>query len=277
MSPAWRHFAPFVQAKENDGPGVNIHTCSFDLRLPSHVTIITMPGKRKRIEPPTQESISIGWSIHIYERYQVCQLTKIAITNVATKPMSAIAAARLKAAAPVPNTDNNQELPTSPLEESSASDAAEPELEDVAVVHQNLKLGTWRQNPHQVLSDTANELTIALDKHSTASFVGCFDVRILKGAVNINGANLGAPSKGSKDDGKSHRVYVPSTHPITKIRGLDRTNHIQLRSCPESPPFMDINPLFCDIWSGKSERGKGRSFINVCSHRINFYDFLVNP
>ncbi|KAF1966763.1 hypothetical protein BU23DRAFT_517392, partial [Bimuria novae-zelandiae CBS 107.79] len=185
--------------------------------------------------------------------------------NGTAKPMSAIAAARLRAAAAIPNNGGLQEAPASSLTESSASEAAksESEPEDVLPVHQNFKLSTWRKHQSNVLSDTSKELSIVLDKNATASFVGCFDVKVLKGAVNINGANLGATTRGSKEEGKSHRVFVPSTHPITKIRGLDRTNHIQLRSCREPVPFADLSPLFSDIWSGSAERDKGRTFAYV--------------
>lgn len=181
--------------------------------------------------------------------------------------MSAIAAARLKleqAAAPKPKPEDVKELPQSPLADSTASEA-EPEPEDVPLVPQNFKLSTWRKADSTVLSDTAKELTIILDKHSTASFVGCFDVKVLKGAVHINGANLGATSKGSKEQGNVHRVYAPSTHPITKIRGLDRTNHVQLQSVGDPTPFADINPLFVDIWDGRKESDKGRSFTGASS------------
>ncbi|KAL5395964.1 hypothetical protein PMIN04_006414 [Paraphaeosphaeria minitans] len=206
-----------------------------------------MTGKRKRGDAVAKET------------------PEIAPRNGVAKPLSAIAAARLKleqAAAPKTNIENVQEPPPSPLADSTASEA-ESEPEDISLVPQNFKLSTWRKATSTVLSDTAKELTIVLDKHGTASFVGCFDVKVLKGAVHINGANLGATLKGSKEEESVHRVYVPSTHPITKIRGLDRTNHVQLRSSREPTPFADINPLFVDIWSGDRDGDKGRSFTGV--------------
>ncbi|KAK7193195.1 hypothetical protein PSPO01_00989 [Paraphaeosphaeria sporulosa] len=206
-----------------------------------------MTGKRKRGEAIAKE------------------IPEIAPHNGIAKPLSAIAAARLKleqAAAPKSTTDSVKEAPPSPLADSTASEA-ESEPEDISLVPQNFKLSTWRKAKSTVLSDTAKELTIVLDKHATASFVGCFDVKVLKGAVHINGANLGATSNGSKEEESVHRVYVPSTHPITKIRGLDRTNHVQLRSCRKPTPFADINPLFANIWSGDRDGDKSRSFTGV--------------
>lgn len=180
--------------------------------------------------------------------------------------MSAIAAARLKAAAPVLSANDFEEPPKSPLIDSSASEAAESEPGEVAIVHQNYKLSTWQKNRGTVLSDTSEELTIVLDKHATASFVGCFDIKVLKGAVNISGANLGATSGANQEEESSHRVFVPSTHPITKIRGLDRTSNVQLRSCREPLPFADMSPLYSDIWGGGAERDNGRSFTLVSDY-----------
>jgi polynucleotide 5'-hydroxyl-kinase GRC3/NOL9 len=165
-----------------------------------------------------------------------------------------------QAASPVKKTDGVHEPPPSPLADSTASEAAESEPEGISLIPQNFKLSTWRKIQTNVLSDNPLELTIALDKHATASFVGCFDVKVLKGAVHINGANVGAAAKGSKEGESMHRVYVPSTHPITKIRGLDRTNHVELKSCREPTPFADINPLFDNIWGAGAASDNGRSF-----------------
>jgi polynucleotide 5'-hydroxyl-kinase GRC3/NOL9 len=187
--------------------------------------------------------------------------------------LSAIAAARLKAeqaASPITNPDGIQEPPPSPLADSTASEAAESEPEDISLIPQNFKLSTWRRIQTNILSDSPSELTIVLDKNTTASFVGCFDVRVLKGAVNINGANIGAAAKGSKESASTHRVYVPSTHPITKIRGLDRTNHVELRSCQEPTPFADMNPLFDNIWGAGATNDNNRSFTWVSSPKPFF-------
>lgn len=189
--------------------------------------------------------------------------------------MSAIAAARLKARTPTHTTEGVQEPPPSPLADTSASEAPESETEDISLIPQNFKLGTWRKTDNNVLSDTSDELTIVLDKHATATFVGCFDLKILKGAVNINGANLGVLPKGSKEGSKVHRVYVPSTHPITKIRGLDRTNHVQLRSCDEPTHFADLSPLFAEIWAGSTEGNRGRSFTGVSTRKPSFETSLT--
>ncbi|CAI6338958.1 unnamed protein product [Periconia digitata] len=181
------------------------------------------------------------------------------------KPISAIAAARLQLEAKLqaqnaPIKDVGAlESATSPMVEAT-SDFSESELEEddlVPLVHQNFKLCSWRRISENILSDTESELAIILEKHQTISFVGCFDLKVLKGAVNVNGANIGAVPR-AKDTAKEYRVYVPSTHPITKIRGLDRTSHVQFVSCQEPTLLESTGPLFAGIWA--TPKDKGRSF-----------------
>ncbi|PSN62822.1 hypothetical protein BS50DRAFT_680153 [Corynespora cassiicola Philippines] len=184
------------------------------------------------------------------------------VENGPAKPMSAIAAARLKAAQ-VSNVDVAQEIvpPSSPLPEAPESDyeESEPEPEEeehVPDVHQNFKLCNWRADEKNILKNTDKELSVVLNKHSTISLIGYFDFKVTKGAVNINGANIGAKGQTAH----VYRAYVPSTHPITKIRGLDGSNHIQFLQCEEPTPFAKISPLFTDIWNARRTDGKQRSF-----------------
>lgn len=159
------------------------------------------------------------------------------------------------------------ETATSPIVEAT-SDYSESEFEEetpIPLVHQNFKLCTWRKIPENIVSDTSAELTIVVEKHQTVSFVGVFDLQVLKGAVNVNGANIAAvPRPGDK--ARSFRVYVPSTHPVTKIRGLDRTSQIQISSCEEPTVFEAIGPAFGKIWA--TRRDKGRSFDYVSTPRF---------
>lgn len=159
--------------------------------------------------------------------------------------------------------DVAQEPSSSPLPNLTDSEYAESETEEATpCISKNFQLCTWRDNGDNVLSDTNEELTILLEKNSTVSFIGFFDVKILRGAVNINGANIGAISrKGEKS--RCHRVSAPSTHPITRIRGLDHTNHVQIIHCEEPAPFSKISPLFADIWA-TGLKAEDRSFSLVC-------------
>jgi hypothetical protein len=86
-------------------------------------------------------------------------------------------------------------------------------------------------------------------------------VKVLKGAVNINGANFGAVPRHGEEK-KSWRVYVPSTHPITKVRGLDRVNHVQFLSCDEPVGLQGISPDFTGIWATKKELGRSFDFVS---------------
>ena len=194
--------------------------------------------------------------------------SRVDSANTNGKPISAIAAARLKAAAAtqVPIIEDTGDVPQSPLVDAAESDFGESEPEETTPpVDRNFNLCTWRKNAETTLSDTDEELTIILEKHATVAFVGSYEVKVLRGAINVNGANIGAVLRG-EETLLEQRVFVPSTHPITKIRGLDRTNHVQFLHCQEPTPLATMSPLFAGIWSASSEAGKERSFQLVRSH-----------
>lgn len=205
-------------------------------RTPMSTSKVSMSGKRKRGEDAAAAGAPSG------------------------KPLTAIAAARLKAeaAAQVVNTPQvaleQIPVPTSPL-----LDAAKPEHEGsdaeetYAPVHRNVKLCNWRNEPQNILSDTDTELTINLNKHATITLIGTFDLTVLRGAVNINGANIGTVSRDGQKN-QVHRACVPATHPMSKIRGLDGTNHIRFKTCKISAPLANVSPLFDGIWSDSTDR-----------------------
>jgi len=140
----------------------------------------------------------------------------------------------------------------SEVEESEA----EPEL---AVTKRNLKLCNWQNNPRDIFIENESELSINLDKNTTIALVGHFDFRISRGAININGANIGAVTRDGQK-AKTYRAYVPATQPIFKIRGLDGKNHVQFTSCEEPTPFAKLNPLYEDIWNTGSRGERRRTF-----------------
>ncbi|KAK1909983.1 hypothetical protein P3342_008155 [Pyrenophora teres f. teres] len=182
------------------------------------------------------------------------------------KPLTAIAAARLRteAAAKVVKTAEvaleQIAMPSSPLLQSRDSDIEEVESEEEVVpVQHNVKLCNWRSEPQNVLSETDTELKISLSKHTTIALIGCFDFTVLRGAVNVNGANIGTVSRDGQKN-RVYRAYVPATHPIFKIRGLDGTNHIQIKTCKPPAPLASISPLFKEIWNEDTRDGKNRSF-----------------
>jgi polynucleotide 5'-hydroxyl-kinase GRC3/NOL9 len=190
------------------------------------------------------------------------------------KPMSAIAAARLRAEAtakgvvtpevttePVPGPADV--LAPSPLPEPEEYEDSELD-EEPFVVKQNLKLCTWRNESQNTISNTDSELTVKLSKHTTIALIGVFRFRVLKGAVHINGANIGALSRNGQKD-QIYSAYVPSTHPISKIRGLDNVNHVQFISCEEPKPLATMSSLFSDIWNVGADARISRSF-QVVSH-----------
>jgi polynucleotide 5'-hydroxyl-kinase GRC3/NOL9 len=197
---------------------------------------VSMSGKRKRGEDATAAGVSSG------------------------KPLTAIAAARLRteAAAKVVNTPEvtleQIPVPTSPLLQVAESEHEESDEDEIhAPIRRNLKLCNWRNELQNILSDTDTELTINLNKHATITLIGTFDLTVLRGAVNINGANIGTVSRDGQKN-QTHRACVPATHPISKIRGLDGTNQIRFKTCKVPAPLASISPLFDGLWNDSIDR-----------------------
>lgn len=152
----------------------------------------------------------------------------------------------------------------------SEYEEAESSPEPVRPVR-NLKLCNWQNHPKDVFLENETELSINLDKNTTIALVGHFDFRVSRGAVNINGANLGAVTKDGQK-ARMYRAFVPATHPILKIRGLDSKNHVQFLSCPEPMPLSKMNPQFEDIWNIGSRGERRRTFGIV---RLAYYSNSV--
>jgi polynucleotide 5'-hydroxyl-kinase GRC3/NOL9 len=202
------------------------------------------------------------------------QLIDLGTTSTSAKPLSAIAAARLKAEAavehvaaletivePVPLPDSANPLPQSPVAEPEDSEQDDEPM----VLRQNVKLCTWRNDAQNIMSDTEKELTVKLNKHTTIALIGCFRFKVLRGAVNVNGANIGAMSRDGQQD-QVYTAYVPATHPIAKFRGLDGMNHVQFLHCADTSQLASAGPLFEDIWHAGS-----RSFSVVSNPAV--YDY----
>ncbi|KAI8939746.1 hypothetical protein NX059_003491 [Plenodomus lindquistii] len=185
------------------------------------------------------------------------------------KPLSAIAAARLRAEAatkPISATDVTVQpvsLPSTPepLLLDPTHETAEAE-QTVVPVKRNLRLCNWRNESSNILSETESDVLINLNKHTTIALIGCFDFKVLRGAVHVNGANIGTVDR-TGQRGACHRIYASATHPILKIRGLDATNHVQFISCKEPTPFTKTSVLFDHLWHVRSTYKPERSFIIV--------------
>ncbi|XP_014561765.1 hypothetical protein COCVIDRAFT_85848 [Bipolaris victoriae FI3] len=184
------------------------------------------------------------------------------------KPLTAIAAARLRTEATAkvvktPEVTLEQiSVPESPLLEAQEPEHQDSDTDEENVpVQRNLKLCNWRNDPQNIISETDTELTINLNKHATIALVGCFEFTVLRGAIHINGANIGTVGRDGQKN-KVYRAFVPATSPIFKIRGLDGTNHVMFQSCSVPAPLSVINPLFDDIWCTDSQT-QGRKTFNV--------------
>jgi polynucleotide 5'-hydroxyl-kinase GRC3/NOL9 len=182
------------------------------------------------------------------------------------KPLSAIAAARLRAesaAKDITAPEIVHEPVSVPLHQpipvsESEDDEAESEEQSLPV-RRSSRLCNWRHELSDILSDTETELTINLKKHATIALIGCFDLKVLRGAVHINGANIGTVSHGGQKH-KTYRIHVPATHPILKIRGLDSVNHVHFINCKQPTPLAGSSPMFADIWNAKPIGRPHRSF-----------------
>lgn len=243
-----------------------------------------MPGKRKRAGDvtPTPQVASMAFSSYFYGEAGPDHTLGTAAAN--EKPKSAIAAARLKAEAAAkgivttevtidPVVSPSDVVPPSPAyghQDSEPEDDKEPML-----IKQNLKLCSWRNDPQDVLLDTDIDLTVKINKHTTISLVGRFRFKVLRGAVNINGANIGVLSREGQKD-QDYVAFVPATHPITKIRGLDSTNHVQFSHCSDARPLANISTLFADIWNPPIGSGIYRSFKIVSTLMPSFLRVVLH-
>ncbi|KAF2000441.1 hypothetical protein P154DRAFT_576118 [Amniculicola lignicola CBS 123094] len=201
-----------------------------------------MPGKRKRNELVISELLLTGTA------------------NGRGKPLSAVTAAKLKIQSST-YAESAKELSPSPSLEPSPSDV-EPEDsgENSHEDRQNVQLCTWRYEKRNIVADNSQHLIITLDKNKTIAFVGSYAFVVLKGAINISGANVVANPR-LKERAQWHHVCAPSTHPIPIVRGLDDSNEIKFRSSDLQTPLSN-NPLFADIW--RPERtGFRRTFLFV--------------
>jgi polynucleotide 5'-hydroxyl-kinase GRC3/NOL9 len=142
------------------------------------------------------------------------------------------------------------------------------------LIKQNLRFCSWRNEAQNIVSDTDWELTVKLNKHTTIALIGCFRFKVLRGAVNVNGANIDILSRRGQKD-QRYTVYSPATHLISKIRGLDSANQVQFSNCEVPTPATGSDPLFSDIWAAQAEKGQNRSF-SVVSRQIHRILLLVH-
>jgi polynucleotide 5'-hydroxyl-kinase GRC3/NOL9 len=229
-----------------------------------------MTGKRKRAEGFQSHTEPLSkYSRMICDRKIHLITSDLETASTSEKPLSAIAAARLKAEATTKGvvtpdvTIKRAFEPSSVLADSPVPESGESEAEEEpAIVRRNLKLCNWRNEAQNILSDTDSDLTVKLNKHSTIALIGYFSFKVLRGAININGANIGVVSRNGQKD-QVYTAYAPATHPISKFRGIDSTNHIQFTNCEMPVPLSNINPLFTGIWSVQVEADTKRTFTVV--------------
>jgi polynucleotide 5'-hydroxyl-kinase GRC3/NOL9 len=194
------------------------------------------------------------------------------------KPISAIAAAKLRSQPQPINTGyfdgtRDGEESSSPVTAtnppSRAFEDPEPEFEDAVSDEEfpdfqpNVQMCNWRYGVGNVAEDTSRGLTVSLQSGEDIALIGVFEFIVLKGAININGANFAAIQP-LPQNAPPRRVYVPCTHPISIIKALDDSNMIQFLHCEDAPKsFASISPLFAGIWNERPSGLPSRSFALV--------------
>jgi len=134
------------------------------------------------------------------------------------------------------------------MEISESEDEGTSSHDEASAIAQNLQICNWQNRGDNVLSDTNQELTVMLSHGEEFALVGVFDFVVLKGAININGANFSANNHLGQGPA-AQRAFMPSTHPISIVRALDDANQVRFMHCNDQPtPFAHISPLFADIW-----------------------------
>jgi polynucleotide 5'-hydroxyl-kinase GRC3/NOL9 len=190
------------------------------------------------------------------------------IANI--KPISAIAAAKLRSQPQPIDTgyfnDTRDDTPSSPATAPGSSNPAFQACEDAISDEElpdfrpNVQMCNWSYGVKNVAEDTRRGLTVSMQGGEDIALIGVFDFIVLKGAININGANFAAVQP-LPQNALAQRVYVPSTHPISLIKALDDSNMIQFLHCDDTPKsFASISPLFAGIWYERSSGLTSRSF-----------------
>lgn len=154
---------------------------------------------------------------------------------------------------------------SSPVSDPAPSEVSEDEAQEErfpVTQQRNVQLCTWRYGKDYVSEESASEITVSLRKGVTITLIGIFDFVVLKGAVNINGANMEAKARVEKKP-IVRRAYVPSTNPVSIIRGLDGTNEVRFMDCGDAMPLDRLSPLFVDVWNAKAGKSGSRSFALV--------------
>lgn len=145
-------------------------------------------------------------------------------------------------------------------DELSVQPAGEPQFT-------NFQLSTWRPTKHNVLEKTDDTIIIRMSTQDTATFLGQYSFEVKSGVVTVYGASYAA-------DGKSRRVFAPSTHALPAIKCLSNEAVVELSKCSHTMRSLSrMSPLYRHIWNSSVRRELNagetslstRSFTFVCA------------
>lgn len=185
-----------------------------------------------------------------------------AFSKTPATPLSAFAAARkfresntpVKAVAEapepvVPRADTAKNGRRQPESQSASRD----DVGSIAPISRNEY--TAATSAYKILKDDNNSLELRLQLNETATFVGEYEVEVLKGIVEIQGAIL-LPRSGIQ------RVYAVSTHAVPSIVGRTDESTIRVSSVQSQLQALEkYSPLFRNVWI--RDDVKDRSFAPI--------------
>ncbi|KAK3076330.1 hypothetical protein LTS18_013307, partial [Coniosporium uncinatum] len=112
----------------------------------------------------------------------------------------------------------------------------------------NITLSTWQPTATNVLEDTKSVKRIRLKARQTITYIGIYDLLVVKGAITIYGAVLTA-------DNGSQQVFAPSTHALPNIKCLSREAEVQIKHVPGNglTSLKMFSPLYGRFWNHRTK------------------------
>ncbi|KAK4973317.1 Polynucleotide 5'-hydroxyl-kinase grc3 [Elasticomyces elasticus] len=143
--------------------------------------------------------------------------------------------------------ESASQLHTSPADaaEYGNSDLRGDDQTEEILVRANFELSTWIP-AHD--ARVFKSVIITLQSGQKVTFVGQYDLRVLRGAVTVYGAIL-------SESAEPYRVYAPATHALPDIKALTREAEISISDCLHTlRPLEKFSPLFQKIWNYRASK-----------------------
>lgn len=165
-------------------------------------------------------------------------------SNVALESRSALLA---------PNTESDIEYDTDVDGAPSEGNGLPP---NERPADQSWALCTWTPMTTNIKSEFTEHITILLKQAETVTFVGTYEIAVLKGVVTINGAIL----RSHPTFPINYRVFAPSTHAVPVVQCISSSgSEVQFFSCDYTMRSMQkLSPLYSRIWNVRKKYENGQ-------------------